>query len=447
MSLGEDKVKELVQEVLEDFSSRHKNIWKTFNKNFGRVQDYLPTSAALSGERRLLIGSFFTFEYSVSAAALFNPSIVLHPDQKRLKKNEARIIESFRATGEGHISSVEFRSGILTKDNDIKFDPITRYIERPEIIKNRSYDKYTFDLKLAEINSKNEVSDDILSKLPDSFTLSELQSAAESIRSGERFPPAMSEETVTNILWLADSNYEVKFSPDHAISERVLFPVSKNEKNGIEDARFVRFVDDGGEVTYYATYTAYNGYQILPQLIETKDFLHFKMITLNGEAAQNKGMALFPRKINGNYAMISRQDGENLFIMSSDNIHFWHEATLLKEPELPWEFVQIGNCGSPIETEAGWILLTHGVGPVREYSIGALLLDLEDPSKVIGRLKEPLLKPSETEREGYVPNVVYSCGGLIHNDELVIPYAMSDTSSGFAIVNVNDLLDNLTYDF
>ena len=240
--------------------------------------------------------------------------------------------------------------------------------------------------------------------------------------------------------WLADSNYEVSFHADHSMSERVIFPVSKNESRGIEDARFVQFFNDNGEVVYYATYTAYNG-TILPQLIETKDFIKFNILTLTGKAVQNKGMALFPRKIDGCYAMLSRQDGENNHIMFSDNIHFWQESQIIQEPEYPWEFIQIGNCGSPLETNEGWIVLTHGVGPMRKYCIGAILLDLEKPTKIIARLDEPLLAPHEKEREGYVPNVVYSCGALIHNNELVIPYAMSDVNSGIATVAVKELLN------
>ena len=245
------------------------------------------------------------------------------------------------------------------------------------------------------------------------------------------------------MLWLARSNYDLKFRKDKRISERVIFPVSENESRGIEDARFVRFIDDDGEVTYYATYTAYNGFNILPQLLETKDFYSFKIRTLNGKAVQNKGMALFPRKIGGKFVMISRQDGECMYIMTSDNPYFWHEAKLLQEPKYSWEIIQIGNCGSPMETEEGWILLTHGVGPMRRYCLSAYLLDLKDPSKVIGRLSEPLLSPNEEEREGYVPNVVYTCGALIHNEEVIIPYSMSDTSSGIATVSVKELLARL----
>jgi predicted GH43/DUF377 family glycosyl hydrolase len=242
------------------------------------------------------------------------------------------------------------------------------------------------------------------------------------------------------VLWLATSNYTIRFPAEHEISERVIFPVSENESRGIEDARFVRFVDDDGSVTYYATYTAYNGFRILPQLIETTDFVTFKILTLNGKAVQDKGMALFPRKVNDRYVMLGRQDGENLYIMYSDNIHFWYDMELLQEPQYPWEFIQIGNNGSPIETDEGWLVLTHGVGPMRKYCLGCMLLDLDNPSKVIGRLEIPFLCPNTEEREGYVPNVVYSCGAMVHNGELIIPYAMSDSVSGIATVDVKELM-------
>lgn len=248
-------------------------------------------------------------------------------------------------------------------------------------------------------------------------------------------------KTFEIINWLADSNYEVTFHYDHRISERVIFPVSKNESRGIEDARFVQFFDDNGEVTYYATYTAYNGVTILPQLIETKNFISFKITMLNGKAAQNKGLALFPRKIKGRFAMLSRQDGENNHIMFSKHLHFWRTSKVIQVPEHPWEFIQIGNCGSPIETDVGWIVLTHGVGPMRQYCIGAILLDLANPCRIIARLDEPLVTPHETEREGYVPNVVYSCGSIIHQGELIIPYAMSDINSGIATVSIKKLLN------
>ena len=246
------------------------------------------------------------------------------------------------------------------------------------------------------------------------------------------------------MLWLAHSNYELDFSPDAAISERVIFPVSSNESRGIEDARFVRYTHPDGRATYYATYTAYNGMRVLPQLIETSDFRYFKVNTLNGSCVQNKGMALFPRRVGDKFMMAARIDGENIFLLTSDNIHFWNDAKLIYAPRYPWEFVQVGNCGSPIETEAGWLLLTHGVGPMRQYWMGAILLDRDDPSKVLASLSEPLLVPNEDERDGYVPNVVYSCGALLHGARLIIPYAVSDSQTSIATVPIAELLGRLT---
>lgn len=444
MKLTEDNVNIIIKEVIEDFSIRHKNIWQVLMKHFKKVSNMLPAGIKLSEKRKILIGAYFSCEYSIEAAAFFNPSIVIHPDQHHLPEGHLRIILSFRATGEGHVSSVEFRSGILDEKNNIFLDPVSRYVEPPEVIENPIYDKHTFRLKLKELDYNNEISKNIFGKLADEFTLIQLKEAIKKREKEENLKRSVVDRTIKNILWLAKSNYEVEFHKDVKISERVLFPVTENEKNGIEDARFVRFIDDD-EITYYATFTAYNGFTILPQLIETKDFLKFRIITLNGDAVQNKGMALFPKKINGKYMMISRQDGENMYIMESDNIHFWQEAKLLRRPEAAWEFIQIGNCGSPIETKKGWLLLTHGVGPMRKYSIGVDLLELNDPSKIIASLSEPLISPNKQEREGYVPNVVYSCGALIHNNELVMPYAMSDTSSGFAIISLDELFSVLLY--
>ena len=239
---------------------------------------------------------------------------------------------------------------------------------------------------------------------------------------------------------LARSNFEVQFQPEQPLSARILFPATPTQRNGIEDARFVCFLNDDGTRTYYATFTAYDGRVVMPELVETSDFLRFRFVTLNGPAAKNKGMALFPRKIKGRYAMLSRQDKEDICLMFSDNVHFWNEFKVILEPAFPWELIQLGNCGSPIETDAGWLVLSHGVGPMREYSIGAFLLDRDDPSKVLGRLREPLLKPNQSEREGYVPNVVYTCGALLHRGQLIIPYGMADHATGFATVEVRQLL-------
>ncbi len=440
LSLSETAAKNLIAQVRVDFSGRHEDIGHIFERHLNEVKDYLPRDTMLSDVQRALIGAYFTKEYAIESAALFNPSIVPHPDQSHLKEGSLRFVMSLRATGEGHVSSIVFRSGVLDRHNTFLFDPISDFVETPDLHLDPVYKRNPFYLKLNEMGAGNEITAHILNQLPEDFTYNELIEKIEILRAKPQFSEARQNKTFKAMRWLADSNYEVSFHPDHSISERVIFPVSKNESRGIEDARFVQFFNDNGEVVYYATYTAYNN-TILPQLIETKDFIKFNILTLNGKAVQNKGMALFPRKIGGRYAMLSRQDGENNHIMFSDNIHFWQESQIIQEPEYPWEFIQIGNCGSPLETNEGWIVLTHGVGPMRKYCIGAILLDLEKPTKIIARLDAPLLAPHEKEREGYVPNVVYSCGALIHHNELVIPYAMSDINSGIATVAVKELLN------
>ncbi len=442
ISLPEEAAENLIAQIMVDFSGRHENIGHIFERHLNAVKDYLPRDTMLSDVQRALIGAYFTKEYSIESAALFNPSIVPHPDQSNMKKGSLRFIMSLRATGEGHLSSIVFRSGVLDRRNTFLFDPISAFVETPDLKLDPVYKHNPFQLKLNEMGASNEITAHILNQLPEDFTYNELLEEIGMLHVKPLFSEADQNKTFKVMCWLADSNYEVSFHADHRISERVIFPVSKNESRGIEDARFVQFFDNRQDVTYYATYTAYNG-EILPQLIETKDFIKFNILTLNGKAAQNKGMALFPRKIGGRYAMLSRQDGENNHIMFSDNIHFWQKSKVIQEPEYPWEFIQVGNCGSPLETTDGWIVLTHGVGPMRQYCIGAILLDLENPTKIVARLNEPLLVPHEKEREGYVPNVVYSCGAIIHNKKLVIPYAMSDINSGIATVGVKDLLNSM----
>ncbi|WP_163385252.1 glycoside hydrolase family 130 protein [Cyclobacterium jeungdonense] len=438
MNLTEENADDLLHRINHHFVGRHKNIEDIFKRNFRNVSQYIPQELTVSPTKELLIGAFFTMEYSVESAALFNPSIVPHPNQEGLPEGSIRFVMSLRATGEGHISSIVFRSGTIKADQTFLINPVSEFVDTPRIRHDQSYDRHLFQLKLEAMNAWCETSIKIFENLQNSFTFEELKNTIIAFQLNTE--EAFDKEAIKNIYWLADSNYFIKFEPNHDISEHVIFPLSANESRGIEDARFVKFFDDNGTSTYYATYTAYNGVCILPQLLETKDFINFDIITLNGKAAQNKGMALFPRKINGKYAMLSRVDGENNYIMFSDHLHFWDEAILLQEPTMPWEFFQIGNCGSPIEINEGWLVLTHGVGAMRQYFIGAILLDLEDPTKIIARLEEPLLTPNEEEREGYVPNVVYSCGALIHNNILVVPYAMSDITSGIATVNVSDLI-------
>ena len=446
LALDEEEAAPLLENIILEFSDRHRSFRKILLENFRRVEYYLPEGVALTEDKRLLIGSYVSCEYSIEAAALFNPSIVPHPNQEGHKEGSLRFIMSFRATGEGHISSIEFRSGIIDEESNIYLDPISDYVETPTY-QNPTFDTHLFRLKLDEINGYNDASNFMLDELGDTFTLEDLDERIHQLKEYENFeqehPTSNRDEAIQMVLWLARSNYEMKFNEEHRISERVIFPVSENESRGIEDARFVRFVNDDGKITYYATYTAYNGFTILPQLMETEDFLTFKMITLNGKAVQNKGMALFPRKINGNYVMLSRQDGESNYMMFSENLHFWQEAKLMQNPELSWEFVQVGNCGSPIETSEGWLVLTHGVGPMRQYSISAELLDLENPIKIIKRLKEPLIVPNKEEREGYVPNVAYTCGAMVHNDVLIIPYGVADQRCGVATVSLPELLSHM----
>lgn len=441
LTLSEEECRVLLYSIIEDFEYRHNDVRNVFKKHYLQSQDFIPKQAKLSEERKLLIGSFFTREYSIEAAALFNPSIVPHPDQKGLSSGELRFILSLRATGEGHISSIVFRSGIIDSKNRLILDPVRPFVELPNIEFAPYYPKELFERRLQELNVDDIIHNLIFADLPDEFTFEKLNNRLNDFKN-YRLPSHTLNETISLIDWIAHSNYQLIFRPKTDISERVIFPVSRLRSNGIEDARFVQF-DDDGEMTYFATYTSFAGHTIVPMLLETKDFLAFKMRTLNGYAARGKGMALFPRKINGLYTMVSRQDGENLFLMQSDDIYLWNETKKLYGPRYKWEFIQVGNCGSPIETEAGWLLLTHGVGSVREYAIGAILLDLDDPSKVIGSLKKPLLEPNEVEREGYVPNVVYTCGALVHNGMLIMPYASSDTSSGIASIRLNELLEML----
>jgi predicted GH43/DUF377 family glycosyl hydrolase len=442
LSLTDAEVSSMLGTLLSDYRPRHKDIRGIFRQNYAlaTMEPGVGLQAPLSDERRLLLGAYFTSEYSLESVALFNPSMVLHPDQNGVPTGAARFIVSLRACGEGHISSIEFRTGIVDAANVVTFDEPSTFALTARPQDDTLYDKASYVPKLVEMKAHRHRAESVLALLDNEFTLSDLQHAIDRCRPPPQDGATSFNELADNMIWLAHSNYQLEFSPDTPLSSRVIFPVSANESRGIEDARFVRFTYPDGRVAYYATYTAYNGFQVLPQLIETSDFRHFKINTLNGQCVQNKGMALFPRKIGDDFVMASRLDGENIYLLRSDNIHFWNESKLVREPKYPWEFVQLGNCGSPIETKDGWVLLTHGVGPMRQYWIGALLLDLEDPSRVIGELREPLIVPNANERDGYVPNVVYSCGALLHGDELIIPYAIADSYCGIVTVKMAELV-------
>lgn len=443
LAMTQAEVGRELKSLRSEFDTRHFEIDNVLLHHYRRVLPHVFTQRVLSNDRQLLIGALFSGEYALESAALFNPSIVPHPDQSDLPKGALRFVMSLRATGEGHISSIEFRSGIISRDGCIALDPISRFLTVPEILPNPRYRKKSFMTKLHEMCADSEYCSMVMAPLDDWFTLGELRKSIEAVRDEVRPGTRDLDRALERVQWLADSNYELRFPPNLSMSERIVFPVSANESNGIEDARFVRFTEDDGSSMYYATYTAYNGRSILPQLMETHDFLDFRILTLNGSAVQNKGMALFPRKVHGQYLMLSRQDDENLFLMRSNNPHHWDDPELLMRPAETWESVKIGNCGSPIETEAGWLVLTHGVGPMRKYCIGAALLDLDDPMKVIGRLRKPILAPEGNEREGYVPNVVYSCGSLIHGRSLILPYAMSDKASAVVSLSLDALLAQL----
>ncbi|MGY8631351.1 glycoside hydrolase family 130 protein [Bradyrhizobium sp. 14AA] len=380
LALDPEAVASQLADVLENFLGRHRNLLEKFEARADEMEDAFTTHGVFSNIQRQLIGAYFLNEYSFEASALFNPSIVPHPDQSGAPKDGLRFILSLRAIGEGHVSSLTFRTGTFAADGSVTIDPTARLASSPRVC--------------------------------------------------QRAPGPDGDHV------------ELVFKPEEDLSERVIFPVTESQSNGIEDARFVEF-SEGGRKTYYATYTAYSGRAIRSELIETGDFMSFRFVPLRGAAARSKGMALFPRKVAGRYAMIARQDNENLYLIYSDDLYTWNGGQAILKPEFPWEFVQIGNCGSPIELDEGWLLLTHGVGPVRKYSIGAALLDKNDPSKVLARSREPLLRPEPSEREGYVPNVVYTCGAMRHNDHIILPYAVSDTFSNFATIRISALMQAL----
>ena len=435
-NFSEKEVDEYLQKVNTEFGSRHRFMDSELMKNFEKVShQYKGDLSNFSPVRKMLLGSYFTKEYSIQAAALFNPSIVPHPDQSGLEEGEQRFVMSLRATGEGHISSIIFKTGIIDKDLKIKLDANSGYFT-----KLKKYDAVYYEKRFIKercsyfINFNNS----ILDPLPVKFSAREALHIVE-----ENFSEDHSiMESIKHLETILDTNYELHTVLDIPINEKVIFPNAKCESMGMEDVRFV-FLNDGEKSGYYGTYTAYDGHQIKTQMIETKDFENFKIRTLYGNAISDKGMALFPEKVNGKYVMISRQGGEKINIMFSEDLYFWEDYRILMEPKFEWELVQLGNCGSPVKTDKGWLLLTHGVGAMRTYVISAILLDLNDPTKIIGRLEKPLIQAIGEEREGYVPNVVYTCGLMRHLDALIIPYAVSDSATGFVTSSLSELLNEL----
>ncbi|GMW03520.1 MAG: glycosidase [Candidatus Hydrogenedentota bacterium] len=438
-SLDSETVAGLLDQVIARFGDRHQNVHDIFLRNFQHVEKLTGHSDELPRNYRLLIGSYFTMEHSIASAALFNPSIVPDDDQSNVPPGGIRFVMSLRATGEGHVSCVVFRRGSIYANGDVTLDPPSRYTTPIRQSPDNQYVKALYRRKLSEMTANMRIADELLEKLPEDFTFAELQQVVGQWSAIREENPQMA-ETADTMLWLAHCNYRLELPPDANISELVIFPNTENESKGIEDLRMVQFTHEDGKKSYFGTYSAYNGVRMLPMLMEWKSGRTIHIHTMNGECARNKGMALFPRRINGHFAMCGRLDGQNLYIMYSDMVHFWETATLLAKPEYPWELMLMGNCGSPIETEAGWLLITHGVGPMRQYSIGAMLLDINDPTRIIGRLRDPLMTPTEDEREGYTPNVLYSCGSMVFGNLLYIPYAMSDQTTGMATVEVEALI-------
>lgn len=437
LTLGESRV--LLAQTRARFNDRHRQIESVWLTNFEAAAAHSERMAAVTGDRRLLLGAYFTQEYAFEAAALCNPSLVAHPGQPN-PDGSLDVLMSLRAIGEGHISSIEFRSGRITAEGEVTIDPPSPYAQagnrRPAV-----YEKEAFVAKLVELGADNYISRLVCDVLPERFGPAELEASLADLERAEASAVVI-HETTHLIHWLASSNYELDFNGT-PVSERIISPAGPADSRGMEDARFVRFTDDDGTVTYFATYTAFDGYMVLPQLIRTSDFSTFRIATLSGARVQNKGMAMFPRRLDGLYAALSRHDQESIYLMRSDHHRAWNHAEVISTPIQGWESVQIGNCGSPIELDEGWLVITHGVGPMRQYALGCLLLDLEDPTKVIGRMRQPLLEPAPEEREGYVPNVVYSCGGLVHNGMLVLPYGVADQRVSVATFSVDDLLGEL----
>ena len=438
MQLDPEEVDHALTQILRRYSSRHRDIGRVFQQHFLRLTNKHTFAAPLDQARQLLIGAYFTMEYSIESAALFNPSIVPAPKQDGIPEGSLRLLLSLRATGEGHVSSLVFRTGTIGPTGGLTFDPPSPFTHRIERYEEQLFEKAWLERTLLAMDAATDSSQIILDQLDNPFTLQQVEQVCREAEQSKVF-----EQDARTILWICHSNYVLKVPDNTDPSEIVIFPTTDNEAQGIEDARIVRFVEDDQTVRYYGTFTAYDGRQIRSQLFELEDFRTIRVHTLQGYYARHKGMALFPRRIKGEYAMLARCDGENNFLLTSPDITCWPNAQMIQSPKYPWEFMQIGNCGSPLETEEGWLMLTHGVGAMREYCIGAALLDLEDPTRIMGQLSQPLIAPNEEEREGYVPNVVYSCGSLIHNGKLIIPYATADSATTFASVDLKELLHHL----
>ena len=441
LELSDDEVDRSYDDVLARFEGRHRGLAETFLSHARELSDRLDPGCQLSPTRLLLLGATFTSEYAIEGAALCNPSMVMHPDQTGVDHGGQRFVMSVRAIGEGHSSSIGFRTGAITGSGDVDFDPTPTFATKGRR-QGAMFEAEVFKTELRRLRGGGDDADYVLDYLGPRFTQAEMEGRL-SILEDHVATRKQAKRTVGLMRRIAERSYSVQFEEGAPLSEQVLMPAMSAESKGMEDARFVRFIDDDGNATYYASYTAYNGTDIGQQLLETKDFVHFASSPMVGAAAANKGLALFPRRIGGRFAALSRSDRESNTVVYSENPRRWEEGLACQTPMESWEVVQLGNCGSPIETEAGWLVLTHGVGPMRTYHIGSILLDLEDPTRIVGRLHEPLLSPAPDQQDGYVPNVVYSCGALLHAETLVIPYGIGDSAIGVATVSLDELLASL----
>jgi len=442
LAFDEAEVEQWAARIVEEFGSRHPDYPQMLTRHATAVASHLDDLAGLSPARTLVLGASFTAEYATEAAALCNPSAVADPDQDGLEPGQLRVAVSLRAIGEGHISSIAFCTAVIGPGPSWTFlerdRPLATEVALPTEWSNEQLRAVLVDQ--AAHGEVDELSNALLGALPAWFDATDLERALGEAPVDLLIRPGAS-ASIELLRRIVSSAYQVTFSEGTSLSQRILRPAAVEESDGMEDARFTRFTDADGTVEYRATYTAYDGSQIAPRLLLSSDLRHFRVHRLAGPAAHNKGMALFPRLIGGRHLALCRTDGENLSVATSPDGYTWSEPQLIHQPEQVWEVLQVGNCGPPIETDRGWLVLTHGVGPMRRYMIGAILLDLDDPTQVIDRLAQPLLAPARDEQDGYVPNVVYSCGGLVHQGRLWLPYGIDDSRISVAWIALSELLD------
>ncbi len=440
LALDDNEVEQSLDDVASRFGYRHRDLIDTFRRHADELADRLDPAYELSETRRLLLGATFTSEYALEGAALCNPSMVAHPDQNGVPAGSLRFVMSVRAIGEGHRSSIEFRTGTVDDRGKVNIEAVPPFATRG-VTEAVPLDGAVFRSELRRLRCDGESADYVLDALGEQFTAAELEERLGRLR--VQLATHRQDGSIISLMRkIAERTYSVRFPADTSLAERVLIPAMGAERNGMEDARFVRFEHRDRTVSYFATYTAFDGVDIAQQLLETTDFRAFKCSPIVSLAA-NKGLALFPRRIGGRFAALSRSDHETNTVVFSDNLRLWEDSLPYQVPTRTWDLLQLGNCGSPIETDAGWLVLTHGVGPMRTYRIGATLLDLEDPTRVIGQLREPILSPTRDEQDGYVPNVVYSCGSLVHAGTLILPYGIGDSAIGVATLSLSVLLADL----